>query len=125
MDVLKGKKVLIADGDADSLRERVDFLRSAGCEALAVGSGAECLDRAAREKPAVILIDVSLTDQDAHLVCAKLKEMSGNFHVILLIPDDNPTEQHFGKFVNADAVFDHSAWPSKIIGCVAKMSDSP
>ena len=67
-----GQKILVVDDD--------EFMRMMIAEAIGddfriidVGSGTECLEAAAREKPDVILLDVEMPGIDGYETCRQLK----------------------------------------------------
>jgi len=114
-------KVLVVVSDETLRREAEEYMRLMRVEVEGVSTGAEGLERAARWAPDVVLMETTLPDQDAHLVCAKIKLMRPAPNVILLVPDDTPAEQHFARFVSADALFACSTNFSRVFGCIMGM----
>ena len=121
MSADKNCKVLVVVSDETLRREAEEYLRLMCLEVESVSTGMEGLERAARWAPDVVLMGTLLPDQDAHLVCAKIKMMRPTPNVILLVPDDTPAEQHFARFVSADAVFARATSFSRVFGCIAGM----
>ncbi|MEO6212894.1 MAG: response regulator [Vicinamibacterales bacterium] len=59
-----GRRVLIADADAESRERRESQLRSAGCVVTVARTGFEAIVKASCQVPDLILIDASLPDID-------------------------------------------------------------
>lgn len=68
-----GKKILIAD-DEDDVKVVVQlFLESKGYEILTAYDGLDALDKARKERPDLILLDLMMPVVDGFEVCKKLK----------------------------------------------------
>jgi CheY-like chemotaxis protein len=69
----QGACVLVADDDAD-LRDLIcDLLGLAGFRTVPASDGAEALDLAVRERPALILLDVLMPTMDGYTALARLQ----------------------------------------------------
>ena len=71
MDITK--KVLIVDDDEDALLVTGKKLKDAGYAVITAKTGEGALQAAAKEKPALIVLDLGLPDIDGTEVCTRLK----------------------------------------------------
>jgi two-component system phosphate regulon response regulator PhoB len=69
-----GTRVLVVDDERDVCRLLTYSLDQAGFEAISVNTAADALLTAAREPPAVVVLDVGLPDMSGVDVCRKLRE---------------------------------------------------
>jgi two-component system, cell cycle response regulator DivK len=76
--------ILIVDDHAQNAKLARDVLRAAGFRTIEAGTGAEALDRAALEQPAVILLDLRLPDMDGADVARRLKADPRTAHIALV-----------------------------------------
>ena len=67
------QKILICDDEPDARVWLKTRIRSFGYEVSLVTNGRECLDLAASEKPALIILDISMPEMDGFQVCAALR----------------------------------------------------
>jgi two-component system OmpR family response regulator len=95
------QKVLVADDDAH-IRDVVCFaLRRAGYQPLPVADGAAALDIAARELPALVILDILMPALDGTAVCARLRAKS-DVPVIFLTSKDEEMDRIVGFELGAD-----------------------
>jgi len=65
-------KVLVVD-DAEADRVALEqILRDAGYQVISAASGAEALEKAASDKPDIVLLDVVMDEMDGFKTCRKL-----------------------------------------------------
>jgi len=105
MDINAENGILIIDADESRRRQCEEFFNSLGTPATSTSNGENGLELATRLRPFAVIIDISITDADAHLVCAKLKSLIPQSCVMLVVDEDNAHERKFGQFVWADGVF--------------------
>jgi DNA-binding response OmpR family regulator len=87
-------KVLIADDDPDSLKLLVEILEDHGHVTVVARDGAEALDRAALERPEIILLDVTMPELDGVEVCGLLKQDRDLQHIpVILVTARNSPQQ--------------------------------
>jgi DNA-binding response OmpR family regulator len=70
---LQGKKVLVADDDPPILRIVQMVLSRVGLEVITAADGEEAFQKAVREKPDAILLDIRMPKMDGLELCSKLK----------------------------------------------------
>ena len=99
------RPVLIAD-DEPSIRETAAYiLECEGYRVLRAANGEDALVLARRERPAVILLDISMPRKDGLAVCREVKadpSLSG-VHVILLTARGQKKDEAEGLAAGADA----------------------
>jgi DNA-binding NarL/FixJ family response regulator len=95
---------LVADGDARARAEIAALLARLGCEVVEVATGGEALAAAARELPALVVLDVGLTDASAYECCRALREEYGEGLPIVLVSEHRlePSDQVAGLLLGAD-----------------------
>ena len=69
-----GKKILVVDDERDALEVLKIRLETIGYTVVNAISGEECLEKAAKENPDLILLDVLLPGAGGFLTCERLKE---------------------------------------------------
>jgi DNA-binding response OmpR family regulator len=74
------------------------------CDYRVVTSGEQALDVADKIRPTIVIMSVSLPDQDGWLVCRKLKSTLRPIHVLLMTKELTDSATRFAKFVRADAI---------------------
>jgi DNA-binding response OmpR family regulator len=116
----KKKKLLIVEDEKD-LVEMVKFrLEASGYEATTAYDGQEGLDKAHKEKPDLIILDIMLPKLDGYKVCRLLKfdEKYKNIPIIMFTARAQESDKKTGEDVGADAYitkpFDSQVLLSKI-----------
>ncbi len=69
----KPAMVLVVDDNPVNQKVLSGVLKSAGIAVVAVSSGLEALERAFKDKPDLVLLDVMMPDMDGYEVCRQLK----------------------------------------------------
>lgn len=67
-------KVLVCDDSATDLTNIKNIVEAAGCITLTASSGAEAVDKARREKPDLIFLDIIMPGMDGFEACRKLHD---------------------------------------------------
>lgn len=103
MDQLK-KRILVVDDEPDLLKTAVDLLESEGYEVLSAHDGQEGLEKARREKPDLILLDVLMPKLNGYQVCRALKggPETQSIPVIMLTSKAQEIDKFWGKETGAD-----------------------
>ncbi|MBV8392461.1 MAG: response regulator transcription factor [Alphaproteobacteria bacterium] len=95
------QKVLVVDDDAH-IRDVVCFaLRKGGYQAIVAGDGRAALEMAARERPALVVLDILMPELDGTAVCARLRATS-DVAVIFLTSKDEEMDRILGLELGAD-----------------------
>ena len=95
------QKILVVDDDAH-IRDVVCFaLRRAGFEPLTAANGRVALEVAARELPALVVLDILMPELDGTAVCTRLRAKS-DLPVIFLTSKDEEMDRILGLELGAD-----------------------
>jgi DNA-binding NarL/FixJ family response regulator len=86
-------KILVADPDKDHRALAADALRRAGYSTLEVETGEDAVEVARRERPRVVVLEVSLPGICGYEVCRALKEEFGE-DVAIVFVSATRTESH-------------------------------
>jgi two-component system OmpR family response regulator len=95
------QKILVVDDDAH-IRDVVCFaLRRAGYQPLTAANGRAALEVAAREMPALVVLDILMPELDGTAVCTRLRAKS-DLPVIFLTSKDEEMDRILGLELGAD-----------------------
>jgi formate hydrogenlyase transcriptional activator len=84
--MIENTKILVVDDDPATLQSTSHALKAAGYKVLEASTGRECIKKAWKEYPDLVLLDVILPDIDGIEVCSQIKAaptMQGTFVVLL------------------------------------------
>jgi signal transduction histidine kinase len=118
---VKEASILVVDDDPDTLRAYARVLRAAGHSVSQAANAEECLLLAARERPALILLDAVLPDRSGFDVCQQLKSTPGLSETMVLIISGMRTSaehQAEGAWVGADGYLIKPAAPPALLSYV-------
>lgn len=90
---MKGRSILIVDGETDSRRHAASILRNAGYEVLETGAAAEALRAARQDPPDVVLADLALSDADPEQLIRTLSAKHPDTDIILTTRQHEPPRQ--------------------------------
>ncbi|MFH0762594.1 MAG: response regulator [Candidatus Omnitrophota bacterium] len=114
------KRILLVDDEAQLLEMVKMRLEANGYAVLSANDGQEAFDKARREKPDLIILDLMLPKIDGYKICRMLKfdEKYKNIPIILFTAKAQETDMGLGREVGADAYitkpFDPPALLAKI-----------
>lgn len=99
------KKILVVDDEPDILQVVTKRLILSGFEIITASDGQEALDKARKEAPDLIILDLMLPKIDGYKVCGLLKRDSryANTPVILFTARAQEDDMKMGQEVSADA----------------------
>jgi twitching motility two-component system response regulator PilH len=120
-------KVLVVDDSWTDLTLMTSPLREEGFEIITAADGDEALEKAWREQPNVILLDVVLPKQNGFQVCRRLREaeQSKNIPVILVSGKDTPMDQRWGLQQGADFYITKPFSPEDLIEKIRSVIGNP
>jgi len=78
-------RVLCVDDDADILEFMKSLLGSQGYDVLTASSGTQALSSILKDKPDLVLLDVTMSDMNGYEVCAKLQEKPETAYIPVII----------------------------------------
>lgn len=114
---MEKKRILLVDDETD-LVETVKFrLESNNYEVLTAYNGQEGLDKARKEKPDLIILDLMLPKIDGYKVCRMLKfdEKYKNIPIILFTARAQDSDKKLGEEVGADAYISKPFEPAALL----------
>ena len=102
---MANKKILVVDDEAKMIDMVKMRLEANGYDVITAYNGQEGLDKARRESPDLIILDLMLPKIDGYKVCRMLKfdEKYKNIPIILFTARAQQEDEKLGKEVGADA----------------------
>lgn len=116
-------KILIADDSPTILTMINEIIISAGYDTLTAIDGQEALDKARKEKPDLIVLDLMLPKIDGYKVCAMLK-FDKNFSkipIIILTARAGENDKEMGKEVRADFYITKPVDPGVLVNKIKEL----
>ena len=120
---MEKKKILLVDDERD-LVETVTFrLEASGYEVLPAYDGREGLDKARKEKPDLIILDLMLPRMDGYKVCRMLKfdEKYKKIPIIMFTARAQQSDIEMGKEVGADAYITKPFEPQALLDKIEEL----
>lgn len=114
------KRILVVEDETELVKAIQIRLEQAGYEILVAYDGMEALDKARKEKPDLIVLDLMLPKMDGYKVCAMLKRDTkyNKIPIIILTARAQETDEKLGLELGADVYitkpFNHQVVISKI-----------
>jgi DNA-binding response OmpR family regulator len=101
----ESKKILIVDDEPDVASLLNLMLKSKGYETITAGDGQEALEKARREKPDLIVLDIMLPRLDGYKVARMLKfdEKFSHIPIIMVTAKIQEKDKKTGLEMGADA----------------------
>ena len=98
------RKVLVIDDEPDLVKAVEIRLEEAGYDVIFAYDGIEGLDKARREKPDLIILDLMLPKMDGYKICALLKKDAKytKIPVIMFTARAQESDKQMGEEVGAD-----------------------
>lgn len=100
---MNAKKVLIVD-DEEFVRQLIQIkLKFCGIETVEAGNGIEAIEKAAAEKPDLILLDVMMPKMNGFEACQRLKANQETAHIpiVMLTARGDPSAKERGENAGA------------------------
>ena len=103
--MVKQKKILIIDDESDIIYALEMLLEEKGYIVIAAADGKAGLDKARKEKPDLIILDLMLSKLDGYKVCRMLKfdEKYKHIPIIMFTARAQDSDKAMGREVGADA----------------------
>ena len=120
---MEKKKILLVDDERD-LVETVTFrLEASGYEVLPAYDGQEGLDKARKEKPDLIILDLMLPRMHGYKVCRMLKfdEKYKKIPIIMFTARAQQSDIEMGKEVGADAYITKPFEPQALLDKIEEL----
>ncbi|MBL7151281.1 MAG: response regulator [Candidatus Omnitrophica bacterium] len=121
------KRILLVDDEAQLVEMVKMRLEASGYEVLSAFDGQEALDKARKEKPDLIILDLMLPKIDGYKVCRMLKfdEKYKNIPIILFSARAQETDVKLGKEVGADAYITKPFDPPSLLEKIKELLQEP
>ena len=97
----QGQTVLVVEDETSIASFVALYLKNAGYRIQTAGTGREALERAAAEKPSLIVLDLMLPDVDGLEVCRRIRQTS-DVPILMLTARDEDVDKIIGLEVGAD-----------------------
>ncbi len=99
-----GKKILLVEDEADLVELMKLRFEANGYSVISAGDGPEGLDKAKREKPDIIILDIMLPKMDGYKVCGLLKRDAryAKIPIILFTAKAQESDRQMGEEAAAD-----------------------
>lgn len=106
---LNYRKVLVLDGDADTIDELDDALRDGGYQPVFVRRGLNAKKRVEDEKPGAIILELSLPDRDGRQVIKECKDDWDIKRIPIIVLSSYPNRLDRANREMVEAVFEKPA----------------
>ncbi len=118
MDSIRGKRLLAVDDDADILKVLKANLELQSFDVAVAGSWADTQKYLDRELPDLILLDLTLPDEDGINICREMKRIYPKIPIIMLTARDRVSDKVTGFECGAD---DYVVKPFETLELVARI----
>lgn len=120
---MKKKRILLVDDEKDLVDMIKLRLEANDYEVIMAHDGQEALDKARREKPDLIILDLMIPKMDGYKVCRMLKfdEKYKNIPVILFTARAQEKDIALGKEVGGDAYITKPFDPLILLGKIQEL----
>jgi twitching motility two-component system response regulator PilH len=115
------KKIMVVD-DSPTMRKMMsDTLDGKGYQIITATDGEEALQKAAKELPDLVLLDVVMPGKNGFQVCRQLKTDAATKHikVIMVTSKDQKSDRFWGLKQGADAYLTKPFEPAELLQNVA------
>lgn len=121
----KKKRILLVDDEADFVEVVRVRLEDNNYEVIVAYDGEEGMERAERESPDLIILDIMLPKISGFDVCRKLKieENFKNIPIIMLSAKFQPNDIRFGMAMGADAYVTKPLEPKVLVDKIRELLD--
>lgn len=117
------KRILITEDSPTVLAMMKDIIESAGYSTLTAIDGQEAIDKARKEKPDLIIMDLMLPKIDGYKVCAMLKfdKNYRNIPIVILTARAGEADKKMGEEVCANAYITKPVDPDTLISKIKEL----
>jgi len=101
---MANSKILVVEDSPTYLRKIADFLQSLGYEVITAMDGEEALEKAVRENPSLIVLDVILPKKNGFQVCRQLKTSPAtqDIKILMITSKSQDSDRFWGLKQGAD-----------------------
>jgi twitching motility two-component system response regulator PilH len=114
--------ILVVDDSPTDLKVVVDALQRTGCRIITAVDGEEAIEKAVREKPRLIVLDVILPKKNGFQVCRQLKTSpdTQGIKIVLLSSRSQDSDRFWGLKQGADAYVTKPVEYEELLAAVAR-----
>ena len=96
---MTNSKILIVEDSPTYLRKIADFLQGSGYEIITAIDGEEALEKAVRENPKLIVLDVILPKKNGFQVCRQLKTSPAtqDIKILMMTSKSQDSDRFWGQ----------------------------
>ena len=116
-------KILVVEDSPTYLRKIADFLQSLGYEVITAIDGEEALEKAVRENPGLIVLDVILPKKNGFQVCRQLKTSPAtqDIKILMITSKSQDSDRFWGLKQGADEYMTKPFDDNELVTTVAKL----
>jgi DNA-binding response OmpR family regulator len=120
------KKILIVDDELHIVKMLENRLKQAGYEIITASDGQDGLEKARKEKPDLIILDLMLPKMDGYKVCRMLKfdEEYKHMPIILFTARSRESDKKTGEEVGADAYITKPFEPQTLLARIKELLEN-
>jgi len=121
------KKILVVDDEPNITMVMQEQLELQGYSVIVASDGTEGLEKAKKEKPDLIILDVMLPKMNGYEVCGLLKqdEKYASIPIILFTGRTQDSEKELGKKIGADAHLTKPFGTKMLLETIKKLLNEP
>jgi len=116
-------KILVVEDSPTYLRKITDFLEGLGYEVMTAIDGEEALEKAVRETPGLIVLDVILPKKNGFQVCRQLKTSPAtqDIKILMMTSKSQDSDRFWGLKQGADEYMTKPFDDNELVTTVAKL----
>ena len=120
---MANETILVVEDSPTDMRLMTAPLREKGYRLITAVDGEEALEKAARERPELIVLDVILPKKNGFQVCRQLKTTpdTKNIKIIMLTSKSQDSDRFWGLKQGADEYMTKPFEDEELLGTVAKL----
>jgi len=127
MDMMKEKKIVVVDDEPFILRSLSYVLKREGYQVFSATNGEEAVQVIRDVKPELLFLDVMMPKKSGFEVCREIKSDPDlkDVYVVLLTARGQASDKVAGMELGADEFMTKPFSPSKIVGRVKEILETP
>ncbi len=120
---MANSKILVVEDSPTYLRNIVDILQGNGCEVITAVDGEEALEKAVKENPSLIVLDVILPKKNGFQVCRQLKTSpdTQDIKILMITSKSQDSDRFWGLKQGADEYMTKPFDDNELVTTVAKL----
>lgn len=116
-------RVLLVDDNPRGL-EFLDLrLKALGYQTQIVHSGELAIDVFSRERPDIVVLDVTMPEVNGYQACRAMKRIDANIPIVILTAKSDPADRFWGLQAGADAFLNKPIDPVQVVDKLKALLD--